>query len=1490
MNSLNDLNQSFDQVIFDDDRAPAIIFDRTIPENQTLNFNEGQNVALPNGINIVEIIDFETIGCTVTFDVRDIPGSTLTWTDLPEDVEPEILEPGVYRLPVTDAGAWNLIKNPTLIPDIDFFGVYSFTVTINYSSTLSKIYTISGEVSDVQEWNTESLDDIWFDPDNNPISLNAPLLSNNDLVPVRWFVTVSVNVPQAIVTFTSQGTGGTFSVNSTTKQVTINGTNAQINSHLSTLKMLTNTSVFEHFVLTYRAISLVDVSSDSLTQNFFNQKIRYLGQPRSSNINFSEDAAEFSIDSTTPLITHIESTGTGQYTLLVTANKVIRNLATTGVGGSSSFDFNNRILTLTGTRTQINNRLNTLSIKVEPDSEESFVLTYSVTTPDSFTASKTQTFTNIATHPEIQNINLVRSYFYNKDFVFKSQIPLITDTDTTFDSYEITFTSTQGVFSLEFPQGTIPGNLVYGNVSGTFTVSGNRSSINQYLFPFLKFERLSTSFQNGTIVYQQIKKASPDITQNITNIVFNGPGVNFDTLTPTNSSLNVDEGSTFALPVNLNATGIQNPLTLRITIPNAGQTTVQWPTVPAGCVVSNPSAGVFQISNITTLAQWNTVRSPNVILDNVINGQRTIDVDVLWNRTTELNVVVAEQLGWDLVLNINDIALLSQPQSGKTYSSGDVISNIGAANLVDPGTQTLTYTVIVSYLNGVTNISSTGSGGTVSFNSSARTFTITGTLSQVNSRLNGLVITSATNSPSDLQLTYSATSSAGETAQVVQTITKLQDFTGQALTGFFINVEEGQNHSVEIPASINFINSNYTGIALTINVSSIPGAIVVWPTIPAGHSVSNPSSGIYSMQGISNSTWNIVNRPLITLRNDVNGSYTYTSTVETFPIAAINPTLTSTTNLVIAPTELFTSITENFEYLTPPTGNGQSIPAPLVVDPGNQQPTYTVLISPNRNEAFNNYSSSGGGIASIDPFNRTYLITGTLSEINQRLATLKIFAVSGIELAYTLTYSCTNNLNSETDSVVLNLTASPGFTSPVRNNVNYTINTLTNVQGGPLIDTSENTLIDFELTANPSTAISSFGYVQQEQINSYFTAPTVNSIPPSVTKISANGDIAAVSYASESNTNVGFVRIYKKNASGIWSLQTTITAPGSMPGGGFGLTLDLNGDANALIVSEPYWPNLNEPQGRVHIYNRVDNTWSLTASVNSGDVTADQQLGRAAVVISDDGNTAVAVNNPQSQAATRIFRNINSQWVLEQTLNLAFWPNFDSEINHINLSSDGNTLMLITSTRLVNIYKRINSVWSLNQSIDIPNNSTFVGPNSADMTANADTIVIGQPAINNQRGAVHVYKLINNSYTLSQTLTASDAANLHNFGRSVAISRTGSKILSSRSNPSSTTYVFTLSNSTYVQETYRLPILNFSLSDNGENIVNREKFFYISLPVYNSITKKLTQRNYRSVINAQIDNLTLSPSLNYNLNFELDYRFILENAVNIIRNQFVIKV
>lgn len=512
MNSLTELNgyAANKTLPYTDLRSPNVLFDSANAANQTQTVNEGFAFNSSVGIEISEIINGVSSAPTYTIDVSNVPGTVVSWATLPNGITLSVPSAGVYTLSgMTDVSQWDLIKYGSINLPANYFGVWTYVSSINYYNGVSgnqqQAWTTAVTVNDVQFLTTPVSFTYTVDAVSN--ITNTPQLANLDASypGATWTVTGTPSSTASIDTWTTTGTGGTFSVNATTKVFTISGTRTQVNSRLAGLQIDANATSTD-FALTYVAANNQNTTTDTKIQLMNSVGLLYLGQVTAPAIYFDEDDTNTPITGS-PLITDALYDGSGGYVYKITPSDVaaVESMASIGATGTSSFNSTTKVLTITGTRTEVNNRLATLSMVPGIDWGSEFTLTYSVVTPRYDTASKIQVLLCATNDTEVSNMNISRNYVANNgNTIFASNTPQIIDLDTAESTYTISFAVNPSLGTFNFSANDTP--------SSNLSFTGTRAQCNAK-FANLRFWPAVGVSSNGTFTYTQLKDGVEQVSQ-----------------------------------------------------------------------------------------------------------------------------------------------------------------------------------------------------------------------------------------------------------------------------------------------------------------------------------------------------------------------------------------------------------------------------------------------------------------------------------------------------------------------------------------------------------------------------------------------------------------------------------------------------------------------------------------------------------------------------------------------------------------------------------------------------------------------------------------------------------------------------------------------------------------------------------------------------------------------------------------------------------------
>jgi len=518
MNSLTELNgfvNSF-TLAYTDQRLPNVIFDRASPTNQTQSVDRGFTLSASLGIEITEILNPASSQPVYTIDVSNLNGATVTWASFPTGVTVTNTTAGVYVVEgFQDKTQWDAIKSPTIDFSDDYYGSWTYTSSISYtkfgSGAQTKTWTTSVIVNNILFFSNASQ----FIYELSAVSTitGVPQLGNLDAAypGVTWTVTITPSATLSINTFTSTGTGGTFSVNGTTKVVTITGTRSQVNSRLSGLRIDANANAVD-FVLSYFTSNSLNAVTDTKSQTLISQGLSILGAVTQPTIYYIEDS-NFTITGA-PVITDVGYDGSNLYIYTITPSDTaaIQSATIGGTGGTASFNASTKVISIQGTRSQVNGRLNAINIVTGVDYGVNFNLQYRCVTPRNDQADKIQVAAVGSNDTEVTNMNISRTYLSNQpNFIFSSNIPQISDLDATNPTYTVVFNSANGLFNIAlnvspYVEGSAPTN--------PFSITGTKDFINQK-FGAIQFYPTAGFSSNTTFTYTQFKNGVQQVSQEV---------------------------------------------------------------------------------------------------------------------------------------------------------------------------------------------------------------------------------------------------------------------------------------------------------------------------------------------------------------------------------------------------------------------------------------------------------------------------------------------------------------------------------------------------------------------------------------------------------------------------------------------------------------------------------------------------------------------------------------------------------------------------------------------------------------------------------------------------------------------------------------------------------------------------------------------------------------------------------------------------------------
>jgi hypothetical protein len=322
MNSLTELNGYVQDLSFTytDLRLATVIFDRVTPTGQSLSVDKGFTFLSIPGIEIVEIVNSSQTNVTYTIDVSTLADTTVAWDTVPSGCTVTNPSSGVYIIDgITAKSIWDTVKAARITCPNNYFGVFGFVSTITYYDgygsgyqTKSFINTIT--VNDVQFLTTPL--EFSYPISATTLITNTPSLINLDTAypGVTWTVVITPSSTSPISNFTNSGTGGTFSVDGSTKVITIVGTRTQVNSRLAGISLVSNANIID-ISLSYFVTNSLNAITDTKVQVLKNLELSVLGVVTTSPVYYIEESG--GLVAGAPLIVDSGFDGSGTYTYKV---------------------------------------------------------------------------------------------------------------------------------------------------------------------------------------------------------------------------------------------------------------------------------------------------------------------------------------------------------------------------------------------------------------------------------------------------------------------------------------------------------------------------------------------------------------------------------------------------------------------------------------------------------------------------------------------------------------------------------------------------------------------------------------------------------------------------------------------------------------------------------------------------------------------------------------------------------------------------------------------------------------------------------------------------------------------------------------------------------------------------------------------------------------------------------------------------------------------
>lgn len=472
----------------------------------------------------------------------------------------------------------------------------------------------------------------------------------------------------------------------------------------------------------------------------------------------------------------------------------------------------------------------------------------------------------------------------------------------------------------------------------------------------------------------------------------------FEFTTTSNQSVTTWENQPFISPAGFDITKIVNApddMSFSVNVASLPGTTVTWnnttSTTGSAMTVSS-AAGAYTISGIKVIADWELVKAPTITMPvNPPNNWSYTSTLHYWNVmtrpwTTGVTVVQLEQLSTasDFYYAADTISVLSNTPS---------VQNLGVPGLSNDN---LTLTLVPNIDYAVANLSSTSTlGGITSFNPIAGVYTIQGNLAQVNDHLVHISYTP----PADSEVNWIATyylynASSDFTSSTTQHINNLDAIYMSKPSTYYYN--EDITTQVTSTPSITDTVSGATSYVMTVVPSSGAGSVLS-SSGSGGTSSFNSSTITLTISG----TKTQVNSHLANLYLKTPTDYRGTTNL------VYSLSLPGSVTAVRTQVGYVSALDTNISYMSLDRSFVQNTAAQLVFGYPNipqileeiAGATYTVFFT----------STAGKFGTSTSDFSTNFAYSGTKSQVNAFMSTLKFWPYKGVYGNQTFTYTQQRN-------------------------------------------------------------------------------------------------------------------------------------------------------------------------------------------------------------------------------------------------------------------------------------------------------------------------------------------------------------------------------------------------------------------------------------------------------------------------------------------------
>ena len=238
--------------------------------------------------------------------------------------------------------------------------------------------------------------------------------------------------------------------------------------------------------------------------------------------------------------------------------------------------------------------------------------------------------------------------------------------------------------------------------------------------------------------------------------------------------------------------------------------TVTWPTQDLSLTYTNPSTGIYRVSGIGTITQWNAQKNPLVYMGPDRNGNLTYNANIHVGNTT---------ISWNNYAILAGTAEINTGILADQYYDEDIPITFNSGLLITDSISS-SYSVAISKSNNAGGVlSSTGVGGTSTY--SANVLTIAGNKTQVNSQLGNITLTPGEGFANDFALTYNVLNVTSGEPNSAQQSMKIRFISDEINTNTLTNQIYNQDDPITFNSGLIITNvSTVATYSLTISKPS----------------------------------------------------------------------------------------------------------------------------------------------------------------------------------------------------------------------------------------------------------------------------------------------------------------------------------------------------------------------------------------------------------------------------------------------------------------------------------------------------------------------------------------------------------------------------------------------------------------------------------------------------------------------------------------------